>query len=268
MTFLTDETGLDTSNPIELYRFVGSLDTYAFTSSNRDKTVFGADEYRPATIRRSEIILGDVTEKNELKVEVPIGSKLVRDYGFDIPPPELTLEIYRKHGLNGTPVVWFVGTVSAITMEGTKAICVIPSIFSALMQSEFPNVYYQCPCNHVLFSTRCGVSRDAFTLPGTVTSMPSRVNIVVPEAGSKPDQWLRAGELVSSGGERRLIVDHKGAQLILNYPFRTLEQGDAVTLYAGCDHLIQTCRDKFSNHINHLGFPNTPGLNPFVTGLR
>lgn len=270
MTFIDSETGPDTSNPIELYRFIGSLGTYAYSSANAEKPIpFGADLYPPTSIRRTEIILGDVTEKNELKVELPIGAKLVHDYGFDIPPPELTLELYRMHGPQGAPRIWFTGSVAAITMEGAKARLVIPSLFSAMLQTEFPGLYYQGPCNHALYSPRCGASREAFKLEGTVASLSDRVTIRVPEAASRPDQWLRAGELLSpSGAERRLIVDHRGDMLTLNYPFRSLSQGAAVTMYAGCDHTIQECHDKFNNHVNHLGFPLTPGLNPFVTGLR
>ena len=264
---MTLETGYDTSNPIELYRFIGSLGVYTYTSSNRE-VVFGGETYVPATVRRTEIILGDVTEKNELKVDTPIGLEVVSDYGFDIPPPELTLEVYRKQGVAGTPTILFVGTVAAITVEGARASFVIPSVFSAYMTSEFPNVYYQSACNHVLYGARCGVARAAFTLVGTVATITNRVNISVAIAATRPDQWLRAGELVSPGNERRLIVDHQGENLILNYPFRSLAPGATVTLFAGCDHLIQTCDTKFANKINHLGFPNTPGLNPFKTGLR
>lgn len=267
MTFLTDEIGLDTRNPIELYRFVGSLGVYTYSSSNREIT-FNTEVYQKATVSRSEIVLGDVTEKNEVKVVIPITAEVVKVYGFDIPPPELTLEIYRMHGADGVPQLWFVGTVNAITMENGKANFVIPSVFSAYMQQEFPNVYYQAPCNHVLFSERCGVSRTAFTLLGTVTSLPSRVNLVIPIAATRPDQWLRAGELVSAGSERRLIIDHVGSAVVLNYPFRRLTAGSAVTLFAGCDHKSKTCNDKFNNVVNNLGFELTPGLNPFVTGLR
>jgi hypothetical protein len=34
-------------------------------------------------------------------------------------------------------------------------------------------------------------------------------------------------------------------------------------MYAGCDHLLATCRDRFSNVANFGGFPWIPQKNPF-----
>lgn len=265
MSFLTDETGFDTGNPIELYRFVGSLDTYCYTSNNMP-VVFGADTYRPEPIQRTEIILGDVTERNELKVKLTTNNKLIKDYGFDIPPPILDLEIYRLHG-NGEVQRIFSGFVSSIVAEGNKATVIIPSIFTAYMDTEFPNVYFQGPCNRPLYSTTCGVNREAFKIVGTVSSIIARNIITVAGASSRPDNWLRAGELLT-GDERRLIVKHEGNTLTLNYPFRALKVGDAVTMFAGCLHHSEDCDLKFNNLVNFFGFEHTPSLNPFLEGLK
>lgn len=262
MTFLTDETGADTAQPIELYQFVGSLDRYTYTSGNRP-IFHNAATFRPVPIQRNEIKLGDVTERNELKVYVPITTKLVRDYGFDIPPPELRLTIFRMHGVNGDIQTWFTGDVTSITMERGRAALIIPSVFSGFMRAEFPNVYFQAQCNHPLYSTRCGVNRNSFRVEGVIDSIIDRTSIRVPEAADKPPGWFKAGELVTPD-ERRLIVEHNGATLTLNYPFRSLAEGDSVTMFAGCDHSRDTCNDKFNNIDNFLGFPFTPSLNPFL----
>ena len=42
--------------------------------------------------------------------------------------------------------------------------------------------------------------------------------------------------------------------------------GDAYSVHAGCDKLLATCRDKFSNVINFRGFPHVPGLDRMVSG--
>lgn len=266
MTFTADETGYDTANPIELYLFTGSLDVYAYTSSNREVT-YGSNVFKPVPIGRNEIILGDVTEKNELKVTMPITAKLVKDYGFDIPPPVLYLQVFRLHGEGGAVQPWFNGRVTSIVMEGRKASLVIPSVFSAYMSSEFPNVVFQSQCNHVLYGVRCSVDRTDFQLDGTVAHITDDVHITVTEAADKPNGWLKAGEIITTT-ERRLIVEHDGANLTLNYPFRSMEVGQTVTAFAGCDHSIQVCDDKFDNLVNFLGFPYTPSLNPFLVGLR
>lgn len=266
MTFLADETSVDKGQPIELYRFVGSLDVYTYTSGNRPIT-YNTELYRPVPMSRSEIKLGDVTERNELKVTVPITAKMVKDYGFDIPPPELTLEIFRMHGATGAIQPWFKGNVVSITMEGNKASVAIPSIFSAYMSSEFPNVMYQSQCNHPLYSPGCGVDREDWRIDGIVDAIIDETKIIVSAAADQPDGWLKAGEIITAT-ERRLIVEHSGAELTLNYPLRALTPGMALIAYAGCDHSIQTCNDKFDNLVNFFGFPYTPSLNPFLVGLR
>ena len=264
-TFITDETGFDTSNPIELYRFVGSLDTYLYTSSNR-VVDYNGESFRPIPVSRSEIILGDVTERNEVRVTVPITSKVCKDYGFDIPPPTLYLQVFRMHGAGGQVQPWFTGRVTSLVMEGVTCKMVIPSIFSAYMDSEFPNVLFQKQCNHTLYNERCAVSRAAFTLIGTINGISDETLIRVDAAADKPNGWAKAGEIVTSE-ERRLIVEHNGSQLTLNYPFRKMLVNMPVTIYAGCDHSIETCQAKFDNLANFLGFPYTPSLNPFLKGL-
>lgn len=266
MTFLADETSVDKGQPIELYRFVGSLDVYTYTSGNRPIT-YNSEVYRPVPMQRSEIKLGDVTERNELKVTMPISVKLVRDYGFDIPPPELTLSIFRVHGVSGAIQPWFRGSVVSITMEGNKASVAIPSIFSAYMSSEFPNIMYQSQCNWPLYSPGCGVNRDDYRLDTVINAIIDETKIVVEDAADYANGWFKAGEIVTAQ-ERRLIVEHSGSQLTLNYPFRSMTQGMNVTAYAGCDHSIQTCHEKFDNLVNFFGFPYTPSLNPFLVGLR
>lgn len=266
MAFLDIETSVDSAQPIELYRFTGSLDTYTYTSGNRQMT-YNSSVYRPVTMQRNEIKLGDVTERNELKLSVPISTKLVKDYGFDIPPPELTLEIFRVHGATGAVQPWFKGNVASITMEGTRASLAVPSIFSAYMSSEFPNVLYQSQCNWPLYSPGCGVNREDWRINSIIDTILDETKIVVEDAASKPNGWLKAGEIVTPN-ERRLIVEHVGAQLTLNYPFRSMTAGMEVSLYAGCDHDIETCDEKFDNLVNFFGFPYTPSLNPFLVGLR
>jgi len=93
--------------------------------------------------------------------------------------------------------------------------------------------------------------------------------VTLASIGIAPDQWFRAGEIVRNvDGERRAIVDQAGAVLTLAHPFRTLLNGNGVTLYAGCDHTLATCSDKFNNAVNFGGHPTVPSSNPFLTPIR
>lgn len=273
MSFFDDETGLDTSNPIELYRFSGSLANYTYTSGNRSM-VFHAptastdETYKPVPLSRTDIVLGDVTDRNELKISGGINLQLVQDYAFNIAPTsDLTVEIYRQNGPDGAINLIFAGVVSGISVQGLKATMTCPSIFTNYLDSEFPNIYFQSLCNHHLYDSGCGAVRADFTITGTIDTIVDPETIIINLAGTKPDGYFTAGE-VFTATDRRLILDHHGGTLILNWPFRDLHAGDAVSIAAGCLHDIQTCNDKFNVKDNFLGWPYIPYLNPFTVGIQ
>jgi hypothetical protein len=79
----------------------------------------------------------------------------------------------------------------------------------------------------------------------------------------RPDQWYQGGRLESATGETRFVVDHQGDTVTLISPLPGVSSLDDVWAYWGCDHLEATCRDKFGNLTNHLGWSRLPGRNPF-----
>ncbi len=266
MSFTDDETGVDSSNPIEIYRFLGTTGTFNYTSANVP-VQYGADTFEPVSIQRSEISLGDVTDAQDVNITIPITTELVKQYGFDIPPPNLFVQVFRMHGVEGTPTPWLTAQVTSIVMQDGVAKLVAPSVFNAALSTDFPTLYYQSQCNHILYSSRCGVDRNDFKLDATITSITDRTHLIIEGADANADGYFTAGEIVTST-ERRLIVAHTGNNITLNYPFKNLSVGDSITLYAGCDLNINTCKNKFNNLANFFGFPYTPSLNPFLVGLR
>lgn len=272
-TFVQDETGLDTSNPIELYRFSGSLAAYTYTSGNREMTFQApsattAEDYKPIAMSRSEIVLGDITDRNELKIMLPINIQIIADYVFNISPvSDLTVEIYRQNGPTGVWNMIFSGIVSGIGLKNNQATLTTPSVFTNYLDSEFPNIFYQSVCNLQTYSTRCGAIKADFTVTGTVTAINDDGSIVVPEAGTQQTGYYAPGEIVTET-ERRLILAQTGDSLTINYQFRDLSVGDTVSLVAGDDHSITTCDTKFDQMVNFVGWPYIPYINPFVVGAQ
>ena len=43
--------------------------------------------------------------------------------------------------------------------------------------------------------------------------------------------------------------------------------GQDVDVFAGCDHTVDTCDQKFDNVINYGGWPYVPSKNPFESGI-
>jgi len=263
-TFNDLEESVQESLPVECYRFTGSFKNYYYTSSEK-AVMIGADVYQPVAVSRSRIKAGTHEDDSlQLDLEIPFDVPVVKDYAFAQTPPKLYLEVFRQQG--GDPTIFspfWQGEVRGFSVNDRTASIRVPSIFSNALQGEIPNVYYQAPCNHVLYDDRCGISRAAHTVSTIILSVTDGVNVVTTTAPAA-DGVLVAGELVNTrNGERRMILANIGNNISLGYPFVDLRPGDTVDLIKGCDHSLPTCKAKFNNVINFGGFHYIPAENPF-----
>lgn len=55
------------------------------------------------------------------------------------------------------------------------------------------------------------------------------------------------------------VTDGIAVLTLLEAPVRTIAEGDASTVRAGCDKRMETCGAKFANTANFRGFPYIPG---------
>lgn len=163
-------------------------------------------------------------------------------------------------------------------------------------------------CGHLVYDkATCGVKAEALAEDGywkfredglVATISPDGTTLNIPEAANKPDGWFAEGYLVLGGvytqqsgnddhvpravgnplagmqvygGLRRSVVSHVGTVIKLAAP---LPPGDytgmnaRVTLYAGCNGALQTCKQKFNNVARFGGYPYIPIKNPFEVGLK
>jgi uncharacterized phage protein (TIGR02218 family) len=268
-TYQAKEQSVAEGAPIEAYRFIGTFREYLYTSADVPITLDG-NLYEPITIKRNAIRAGTSSEDNlDLELTVPSALELVLDYVFAIAPPDLDVVVYRFHA--GTDpdldrVVYWTGRVAGIALRGPEARVLVPSVFGSLLSAEIPTVYYQTPCNHVLFDSGCKVSRAANEVVTTVSATDG-TSVTLASAGGFPDGHFVGGEAVSEGGERRMVVSHASNLIRVNFPYSNLLEGEGITVSAGCDHSHATCIAKFANAINYGGFPFIPSVNPFAEGI-
>jgi uncharacterized phage protein (TIGR02218 family) len=112
------------------------------------------------------------------------------------------------------------------------------------------------------------VLRNSFRLQTTVNTA-NQTAIILATIDGNPDEFFKGGEIVrTSDGERRLIVQQIGTLLTLNFPFKDMDVGDSVEVFAGCDRTVETCKAKFSNVVNFGGHPLIPPINVFNEGLK
>lgn len=129
------------------------------------------------------------------------------------------------------------------------------------------------PCRHKLGSTGCGVSLASYTTTGvTVLGMldgEKRRRIRATTASLSAgfvDGYFAWGTLTGTSGANNGIVRDiktytqatRDIETQLPFPFE-IAAGDTFTIVAGCNGLKPTCRDKFSNLVNHGGFEFIPG---------
>jgi len=257
------EQSVAASVPVEGYKFIGSFRTYLYTSADKAQVING-ETYSSIAVKRSNVKAGTQEDDNlSLDLDLPFDIDVIRDYAYAQTPPKLVLEVYRQQFDNA--LAWSLfwrGIVRGFDVSERTAKVQVPSIFSLALQGEIPNVYFQTPCNHVLYDARCGQLRSDHSYTSYVQAV-DRVTIALTTAPASTG-ILAAGEIVSlRNGERRLILSNDGSTIGIGYPFVDLQPGDKVELVKGCDHSIATCKTRFNNVINFGGFPYIPADNPF-----
>lgn len=121
-------------------------------------------------------------------------------------------------------------------------------------------------CRAQLGDFRCQKSLTSFTHTGTVTAVTSREVCTVDVV--QATDYFRKGKIVFTSGENdgaeiEILKNTAGALTLALPAPRDIEVGDEVTLVAGCDGQIETCKTKFDNVINFQGEPDLPGLRVF-----
>lgn len=64
-----------------------------------------------------------------------------------------------------------------------------------------------------------------------------------------------------------MVTNSAGLQCVLSTSINDLTTGATLRFYAGCNHSVVTCKDKFNNVNNYGGCPFVPTRNPFSTGV-
>lgn len=125
-------------------------------------------------------------------------------------------------------------------------------------------------CDAILGDKRCGVGTadPRFLEAAAVAKAESGGRLRLAVTGQKPAGWFGGGIANwTSGLNKGLagVIWHdrmNGADREIQLtedPPHPVEEGDQLTLTAGCDRQAETCRLKFNNFRNFRGFPHIPG---------
>lgn len=120
---------------------------------------------------------------------------------------------------------------------------------------------------HKLGDARCGVDLGDYTDSAASSPGASRSDLLI-DISTRANGFYDCGLITWTAGANAGIVreikssavEGSNTRIRLQEPIPfAIEAGDSVTLTAGCDRTLATCKDKFSNVINFRGEPYIPG---------
>jgi len=281
MTYLAAEQSAESGSPVELYLFQNPESEFAYTSGNLP-VIFGGRTYEPTPLKRTSTGLGSKKASSQMTVTMSSDTEFTNRYINGVPSSSDTLTIYRRHLLDGDSetIVYWVGSVATVTFQSDIAkVAINPA--SAVLEQSIPRRMYSYPCNHVLYDALCTINKELYRSDVVVEAVSSDGTQITfsddPTWGglsatfrlTQDPSFFNAGYVQTDDGFRyRMILSAVGDEMNISIAFETLEVGQVLKAYAGCNHSPAHCHDKFSKNISNFGgFPHVPIKNPFSTGV-
>lgn len=261
MTYASVESSLDAGTPVELYQFRQGVTKAWNFASCADDLVVTPTTYIATQIVRNRIQQTQDINRDGIRLTFPRGDAFAQQFVSAAPDEVTTVTILRGHIGDGEFITYWKGRVVGATASDNSIDVECESVFTSLTRSGL-RAKFELTCRHLLYSPQCGVNASAFKITRNVVSI-TGLNVSIGGTWTAPDGYYSGGEIVDADGTRRFITAQVSNVVTMNRPLPGLAGGATVDLYPGCDHLKETCRDKFSNMANYGGFPFIPGVNPF-----
>ena len=259
MTYDATERSIQDGEPVELFRFAKGVVSFTYTSANESIT-FNNETYEPRAISRSEISETERVDKSPITVTAARDIEISTEFIGDIPPLPITLTIFRTHRADGEFITFWKGRVAGHDFQGSRLVLNCESILTSLRRAGLRR-HYTPNCPHTHYDSGCRVVKTLFQSTGTLDSV-NGVTLTGSIFSAQADGFFTGGEL-EFGDEKRLIRTHVMDTITISRPITGLVAGNEVDAFAGCDHTLTTCINKFNNLVNFGGFPLIPRKNPF-----
>jgi len=248
--------------PAELYHiWRDGGEHWRLTSSDKAET-YDSNAYTPATLSRTQVRYNSQLDVTTMQITASSLADPVFDYIAMNPIEILWISVMKIHrAMSPLEVsVVFIGQIKDVSFKGgaAKVNCVG---FEHFLKKTIPALRYQLTCNHQVFDTKCALTKASYKTTETITLDATKTILTGTAFGLEDDGYFIGGEVVF-GDESRTISAHVGTAITIMYAFIEIVDTDSVDAYPGCDGRAETCRDKYSNILNFLGFPFIPVENP------
>ena len=265
MSYSAIEESSELSQPVELYAFSYAGNTFAYTNDTEDVTI-GSTTYTAIPIHRGETEQNGDAEQANMEITVSRDSELGELFKAAPPSEPITITILQYHRqLQGNTIVVWKGRIIALSWKGSELILTSENVFASLLRIGVTRKFSR-QCTHALYSGQCRANREQFAMRTTATTI---INNTVRIADTVQAGFYAGGYVTwrnSATGvvERRPITENTETTItIVGFPSGLLVNTVEITMYAGCDHTMNTCKDKFNNLVNYGGQPFIPLNNPF-----
>lgn len=264
MTWLADETGVESSAPREGIEIRHGSTVYRIATGSRDIVING-NRFEALAAERSEIEVSTATNAAELEIRLPVSHAFPQRWlGAASPPHSVRVIVWRQQS-SETEAVWR-GVLTTCTVRDHVAMLRGVASTAPALRRSLPTIRTGRTCSHILFDGNCKVARSSFRVSTTVANFNGR-GVNVASIGGNPDQWAQGGELLHlPSGERMTISSQVGTAIVMQFPIAEMQDGDAVHVFAGCNRTMTVCAEKFANQANFGGSPQAPTENPMIPG--
>lgn len=157
----------------------------------------------------------------------------------------------------------FQGLISDIYPD-RKSIKVAVKSSLELLAQPFPHNVYQSTCMHTVYDAGCAVAKAGFTATGTVAASPAPTLTSFKTGNAQAAGYFDQGVITftsgANAGLKRTVKSYDpttGFTFVLPLPVAP-SAGDTISVFAGCDKTLATCRAKFNNAGRFRGFPWVP----------
>jgi len=265
MTF--DSLEASGGTPLEAYLFQVGHTAWRYTSADAD-VVIDEEMYTALPIARGGIVLTQNAAKTSLEIKIARNHPLMVVFVAGSVGGVMSFTLFRGHRtLEDWYTVWK-GRVITWGFDGSEAKLQCESIFTSMKRPGL-RLQWQYMCNALLYDERCGVDRGGYAASGQI-SVITGLNLTIPGLSAYDTGHFVAGYL-RAGLFSRMITGHNGDVIQIDRPIVGLTVGNSVMVYAGCNHTMDHCANKFDsvsstgpgNLDNYRGYPWIPLANPF-----
>lgn len=257
-----DEEEAITRKPVELYHIWQDIGNDWYYTNGDVAVTYDGESYVPATLNRSSVSYNAQLEVTAMSISAGYLEDPTLEFIAINPIDLLWISVMKLHR-DQDPLeadVIFIGQMKSVSFKGVQATinCVG---FEHFLKNTVPIYRYQVSCNHNIFGTLCAVTKTSYKTTTVVSIDSTGKQYTSSDFALEVDGYFTGGEVIS-GNESRTIISHVGEVITLIYKMVEIVDGASVDAYPGCDGRPETCRDKYDNILNFLGFPFIPVENP------